>query len=169
MLQAPDPKKADGPLWCFTPQEVDILANTLEQKYRGYSTLQIPFIVFSEIMKLDLQEEFDFIEYTVVVKLTADELHEPPSAMRVVGAERHFKYGHAAGDAGCFLARLYHASVAPESDREHLKIAFFFKASGAGERRARLCTKRSDGQLEVGEARRIVFEDLSSSTVRGAR
>ena len=44
-------------------------------------------------------EEFDFIEYTVVVKLTADELHEPPSAMRVVGAERHFKYGHAAGDA----------------------------------------------------------------------
>ena len=114
-------------------------------------------------------EEFDFIEYTVVVKLTADELDEPPSAMRVVGAERHFKYGHAAGDAGCFLARLYHASVAPESDREHLKIAFFFKASGAGERRARLCTKRSDGQLEVGEARRIVFEDLSSSTVRGAR
>ena len=89
--------------------------------------------------------------------------------MRVVGAKCYFSYAAQAGAAGLFRAKLYHASVAPVSKREHLKIAFFFKASGAGERRARLCTKRSDGQLEVGEARRIVFEDLSSSTVRGAR
>ena len=38
-------------------------------------------------------EEWDFIEYTVVVKLTPDEEDEPPSAMRVVGANRHFYYG----------------------------------------------------------------------------
>jgi hypothetical protein len=81
-------------------------------------------------------EDFDFIDYTVVVKLTADDEGEPPSAMRVVGASRRFDYGGAAGDAGCFLARLHHASVAPVSPREHLKIAFFFRQSLKGDRLA---------------------------------
>ena len=58
-------------------------------------------------------EDYDFIEYTVVVKLTADETGEAPSAMRVVGGARHFEYGPNAGDAGSFRARVYHASVAP--------------------------------------------------------
>ena len=49
--------------------------------------------------------------------------------MRVVGAHGHFEYGPAAGDAGCFYADCYHASVAPTSEREHLKIAFFFRVS----------------------------------------
>lgn len=75
-------------------------------------------------------EDFDFIEYTVVVKLTADEPGEAPSQMRVVGAGRYFDYGPAAGDAGSFRARVHHASVAPCSPREHLKIAFFFKVRG---------------------------------------
>ena len=67
-------------------------------------------------------EDYDFIEYTVVVKLSADEPKEPPSAMRVVGAHEHFYYGKEAGAAGCFLARLYHASCPPESPNEHLKV-----------------------------------------------
>ena len=74
-------------------------------------------------------EDFDFIEYTVVVKLTADVEGEPPSQMRVVGCERHFDYGPAAGSSGLFRARLFHASVAPRSEREHLKLAFFFRES----------------------------------------
>ena len=45
-------------------------------------------------------EDYDFIEYTVVVKLTADLPGEPPSRMRVVGAPHHFQYGAAAGSAG---------------------------------------------------------------------
>ena len=45
-------------------------------------------------------EDYDFIEYTIVVKLTADEPGEAPSAMRVVGADRHFHYGAKHGDAG---------------------------------------------------------------------
>ena len=82
-------------------------------------------------------EEFDFIEYTVVVKLTADEPGEAPSSMRVLAAAGgDFHYGASAGSAGCFTARLHHASVAPTSEREHLKIAFFFRRSQREERLA---------------------------------
>jgi hypothetical protein len=50
-------------------------------------------------------EEYDFIEYTVVVKLTPDVPKESPSAMRLVGARDHFTYAREAGAAGCFRAR----------------------------------------------------------------
>eukprot|EP00966_Prymnesium_polylepis_P267311 6175158-Prymnesium_polylepis.1 len=43
-------------------------------------------------------EDYGFIEYTAVVKLTADILDEPPSSMRVVGAERDFEYGPGPGE-----------------------------------------------------------------------
>jgi uncharacterized protein YlxP (DUF503 family) len=76
-------------------------------------------------------EDFDFIEYSIVVKLTADGPGEAPSRMRVVGADRYFEYGAAAGSSGLFLARLHHASVAPISRKEHLKIAFFFRSSSS--------------------------------------
>ena len=33
----------------------------------------------------------------------------------------------AAGSAGAFLARLWHLSIAPRSERNHLKVAFFFR------------------------------------------
>ena len=80
-------------------------------------------------------EEFEFIAYTVVVKLTADEPGEPASAMRVVAAAGGpFAYGPAAGAAGCFDARLHHASVAPASAREHLKMAYFFRHAEKAER-----------------------------------
>ena len=71
-------------------------------------------------------EDFDFIDYTVVVKLTGDLANERPSQMRVVGAKGtpNFSYAPAAGACGLFRARLYHASVMPESPREHLKIAY---------------------------------------------
>ena len=71
-------------------------------------------------------EDFPFIEYTIVVKLTRDLLGEPPSRMRVCGAARYFAYGPDVGAAGCFASRLHHASVAQESDREHLKLVYFF-------------------------------------------
>ena len=56
-------------------------------------------------------EDYPFIEFTVVVKLTPDREGERPSAMRVVGAERHFSYGAHAGASGSFRARVHHASV----------------------------------------------------------
>jgi len=91
-------------------------------------------------------EDFDFIDFTIVVKLTPDNLlddgtGEPPSAMRVVGAPAHFRYGPLAGDAACFRARLFHASVAPPNaaSSEHLKMVFFFRRAAGdpdeGERR----------------------------------
>ena len=46
-------------------------------------------------------EDFAFIEYTVLVKLTPDAAGAPPSAMRVVGAACPFAYDPAAGAAGC--------------------------------------------------------------------
>jgi hypothetical protein len=82
-------------------------------------------------------EDYDFIEYTVVVKLTADRVDEQPSSMRVVGAKHHFDYGVTAGASGAFRARLFHASCEPRSDREHLKMAFFFRKSIKGERLAK--------------------------------
>ena len=55
--------------------------------------------------------------------------------LRVVAAAGgEFAYGSAAGAAGCFDARLHHASVAPASPREHLKMAFFFRRSEKAER-----------------------------------
>jgi len=74
-------------------------------------------------------EEFDFIAFTVVVKLTADVEGEPPSAMRVVGASRHFHYSPKAGSAGLFAASLHHASVRAESQRDHLKAVYFFRCA----------------------------------------
>ena len=71
------------------------------------------------------------------MKLTPDEEDEPPSAMHVVGAKSHFRYGPQAGAAGAFLARLYHSSVPPESEAGHLKLAFFFRESTKGERLAK--------------------------------
>jgi hypothetical protein len=81
-------------------------------------------------------EDYPEIEFTVVVKLSEDIDGEAPSRMRVVGAAEPFTYGARAGAAGCFLARMYHASMPPESELEHLKIAFFFRVSERGERRA---------------------------------
>ena len=96
-------------------------------------------------------EDYDFIEHTIVVKLTPDEADEAPSAMRVVGARREFYYGPGAGASGAFRARLYHASVAPRSPRQHVKIAFFFRQSEKGARLAKRGLERgavhADGAL----------------------
>ena len=96
-------------------------------------------------------EDFSFIEYTVVVKLTPDGAGQPPSAMRVVGADRHFYYAAPAGASGCFRADLHHASVEPKSDDEHLKIAFFFRSSTRGERRAKRALTETDGAEQLQE------------------
>ena len=93
-------------------------------------------------------EDFSFIEYTVLVKLTPDAPGEPPSAMRVVGAAHPFLYDAVAGAAGCFRADLFHASVAPASAEEHLKLAFFFRKSTQAERRA----KRALAETAEGRA-----------------
>ena len=81
-------------------------------------------------------EDFEFIKYTVVVKLTADEPNEPCSKMAVVGALDDFSYGPEAGASGHFDAELFHMSRKPESEREHLKMAFFFRRCEKGERLA---------------------------------
>ena len=112
-------------------------------------------------------EDYDFIEYTVVVKLTADGPGEPPSEMRVVGAPIHFQYGAHAGASGCFRARAHHSSVAPQpGSGECLKVAFFFRKSVQGERRAkRTLAACGAGQLSVEElahVRRRVTHDLNS-------
>ncbi|EOD39344.1 hypothetical protein EMIHUDRAFT_454425 [Emiliania huxleyi CCMP1516] len=108
-------------------------------------------------------EDFSFIEYTVVVKLTPDGLGEAPSSMRVVGADRPFYYSPAAGASGCFRADLYHASVEPESEDEHLKIAFFFRRSTRGERRAKRALTESDeavAELELAQRRKLAAPQL---------
>lgn len=97
-------------------------------------------------------EDYPFILYTVVVKLTPDASGEAPSEMRVVGAERHFQYGPDAGNAGCFRAELHHASVMPKAEREHLKIAFFFKASKHAERRAKRAVRALSGSRALPPA-----------------
>ena len=108
-------------------------------------------------------EDFDFIEFTVVVKLTPDGEGEPPSAMRVVGASRRFHYGAAAGSAGAFRARLHHASVAPKSSREHLKIAFFFRQSIKGDR---LAQRQLGGRAGADIAADV--EELLAQLTKGA-
>ena len=72
-------------------------------------------------------EVHKFVEYTVVVKLTADIEGEAPSAMHVVGSKLDFVYDSMAGASACFRAGLHHASVAPMSPCEHLKMTFFFR------------------------------------------
>ena len=120
-------------------------------------------------------EDYDFIEYTVVVKLTADDLGEPPSAMRVVGAKggQVFHYGGGAGASGCFQARLYHASVAPASPREHLKLAFFFRTSTKGERRAKRAladgTIADEGAALAQSRKRVAAELFAHRGVAGGR
>jgi len=119
-------------------------------------------------------EDYDFIEYTVVVKLTPNAPGEPPSAMRVVGATRHFHYGPERGASGSFRARVHHASVAPESGAgEHLKIAYFFRASAKGERRAKrayatygsaVVEGAADDDDGLAQRRRRVTQDLNSFT-----
>ena len=109
-------------------------------------------------------EDYDFIEYTVVVKLTPDRPDELPSQMRVVGAAEHFCYGAAAGDSGCFKARLYHASVEPASEDEHLKIAFFFRKSTMGERRAKRALESESG-AELVQRRKAIATQLGQSAL----
>ena len=72
-----------------------------------------------------------------MVKLTPDESGEAPSSMRVLGAQCSFEYGPEAGASGFFRVMLYHASNEPRSQREHLKLAFFFRERQRATRLAR--------------------------------
>ena len=56
--------------------------------------------------------------------------------MTVLDAANPFAYGPAAGAAGHFDSRLWHASKPPESAREHLKLALFFRRFSARDMRA---------------------------------
>ena len=63
-----------------------------------------------------------------------------------------------AGASGCFRAHLYHASVEPASTDEHLKIAFFFRKSTRGERRAKRALAEgheSAAELELAQRRKM--------------
>ena len=115
-------------------------------------------------------EDFPFIEFTVVVKLTPDAPGSPHSRMRLVGAPRVFEYGAPAGSAGAFLARAFHASIEPDAGTsEHLKIAFFFRASTKGERRAKrglsAAALASGVEDELARRRRHVALELSNSNL----
>ena len=115
-------------------------------------------------------EDFPFIEFTVVVKLTPDAPGSPHSRMRLVGAPRVFEYGAPAGSAGAFLARAFHASIEPDAGTsEHLKIAFFFRASTKGERRAKrglsAAVLASGVEDELARRRRHVALELSNSNL----
>ena len=72
--------------------------------------------------------------------------------MSVVGAKQRFEYGPKAGDAGAFRACVFHASQAPDSPHEHLKIAFFFRVSEQADRlakRRKLLDARAAAAAEV--------------------
>ena len=87
--------------------------------------------------------------------------------MRVVGADRYFHYGGAAGSSGCFKADLYHASVEPQSASEHLKIAFFFRRSTMGERRAKRALESESGG-ELVRRRKAVATELGQYVLGAA-
>ena len=78
----------------------------------------------------------ELVDESIVVKLTADLAREPPSRMVVAAAARPFAYAPQAGAAAHFNARRWHASVPPTSDREHLKLTFFFRRATWRELRA---------------------------------
>ena len=97
-------------------------------------------------------------------------LGTPHSRMRLVGAPRVFEYGAPAGSAGAFLARAFHASIEPDAGTsEHLKIAFFFRASTKGERRAKrglsAAVLASGVEDELARRRRHVALELSNSNL----
>ena len=120
----------------------------------------------SRLLRSQDTEDYDFIEFSVVVKLTADGAGEPPSQMRVVGARRYFDYGARSGASGSFRARVHHASVTPQPEaQQHLKLAFFFRASVQGERRAKraLTDVAADtAEGELARRRRVVAQDLNN-------
>jgi len=64
--------------------------------------------------------------------------------------------------------RGHHASVEPKPDsQEHLKIAFFFRQSAQGERRAKRSLLAEEGTLDVHEAalaqrRQRVMHEMSA-------
>ncbi|KAL3915650.1 MAG: hypothetical protein SGPRY_007138 [Prymnesium sp.] len=117
-------------------------------------------------------EEFPFIEFTIVVKLTPDSPGGPPSQMRVLGAPINFTYGPEAGSSAAFRARVFHASVAPSAEAsEHLKLAFFFRSSIKGERRAKRGLAAAgilDDQGMLAQKRRLVAAELSTTGVEAA-
>ena len=90
--------------------------------------------VFLSHQDLDTNPNTD---QSIVVKVTPDGDGEPPSRMTVVGAALPFEYGPEPGAAGHFDSRLWHASVRPESPREHLKVTFFFRRLTEREMRAK--------------------------------
>ena len=87
--------------------------------------------------------------------------------MRVLGANCHFRYGPEAGDAGSFRACVHHASVRPLSDRQHTKVAFFFRESTQGERRAKRGLGGGDeqGEEELAKRRRQVALELEAANL----
>ena len=110
-------------------------------------------------------EEYPEVLYTVVVKLTPDGPEEPPSAMHIVGHAVDFEYGPQAGACGMFLAGLYHASVAPRSDREHLKMTYFFRHEAA----AHEAKKLPEHGLATEGDRSVLAAEGSKSLPRGSR
>ena len=67
------------------------------------------------------------------------------------------------GACGCFRSRLYHASVDPASPAEHLKLAYFFRASTKGERRAKRTLVggcAGDDEEELAHRRKSVATEL---------
>jgi hypothetical protein len=121
------------------------------------------------LTRVCMAEDFDFIEYTVVVKLTPSAVGEPPSAMRVVGATERFEYGPEPGASGSFRARVHHASCAPAPGAgEHLKMAFFFRASPKGERRAKRSAAAAGEPDHVAQRRRFVTDDLNAQSAEWA-
>ena len=147
-----------------TPRAASPPSHTLTHPYTPSHPLYTP---------LQDTEDFPFIEYTVVVKLTADPPGHAHSAMRLVGAPRHFEYDAPAGSAGVFRARVFHASVEPAAGTsEHLKLAFFFRASTKGERRAKRGLGAAGGgaeNLELAHRRQHVALELSNSNFEAQR
>ena len=74
--------------------------------------------------------------------------------------------GAEAGSAGAFRARLFHASVAPpaESTEEHLKVAYFFRESIKGERRAKrsLAAEGLNDDDALAQRRQRVVQELDA-------
>jgi len=71
-------------------------------------------------------EEYPSIHISASVKLTSDSPGDDSSKMVVAGAPFKFEYGLLSGAAAIFFASIPHYSEPPTSEREHLKMVYFF-------------------------------------------
>jgi len=107
--------------------QIERLLGTEVQLHSAHGLRQGPATASSTVFQLHQDDtEFPTICISASVKLTGDIPGEGPSRMFVPGAPDHFEYAPRSGTTSVFFSSLKHSSVTPTSEREHLKMVYFF-------------------------------------------